>query len=385
MSESSQGRSGRYMDHAATAPPQACALEAQAHAAATWFANPSSPHMPGQAAREALGRLRKNMARHCGAAGGRMVLMSGATEANNWVIRGVLDSKADARVLVTPDAHASMWNACSRFKSRMDVLPLDPMGRIRIADLAAQLTNDTALFCCPHVASETGVVHDMGALSALCDRRGVRFLADGAQALGHVPVDLSSAACDFYVFSAHKFGGPRGCGGVFVGSAGVPPLLDGGEQEWGLRPGTENLPALAGAVAALEEALSVLQDESGRLRALTRTILDAVRVSHLPAEVNGDTEQGRPGLLSLSFPGIDGRALVADLAIQGFAIGSGSACSSDRPEPSRAILALGRSQKAALGTLRISFGRVNRREDAEALAQALVETVQRLQTGGSGA
>jgi cysteine desulfurase len=233
------------------------------------------------------------------------------------------------------------------------------------------------------VASETGIVQDAGAIAAICERHGVACLVDGTQAGGRIPVDLSVIAADFYVFSAHKFGGPRGFGGVFLRAQSVPPLMDGGAQEWGLRPGTENLPALAGAVAALECALALMTAESKRLRELTRTVLTELDRSGEPSQVNGDPEATAPGFLSLTFPNLDGHALVADLAVQGFAIASGSACSANKPEASRAILALGRSPAESLGTIRISFGRLSRPEFVEAFAGALVKTVHR-QTGQKG-
>ena len=373
---------GGYFDYVASAPPYPEALAAQAEAARMWFANPSSAHGPGRAARAELERLRGLLASRCGGGDGYLVWMSGATEANNWVVHGLMRA-GTGRVLVAEDTHASVWNACRRYDRRMEVLSLDPRGRIPLASLAAALHRETCLFCCSHVANETGVIHDVGAMAALCERRGVPCLVDGAQAVGHVPVDLAAIGCDFYTFAAHKFGGPRGCGGVFLRSRRGSALLEGGGQEGGLRAGTENLPGMAGAVAALGRALSDMAVESGRLRELASRVLDAVRQSGLPCHVNGDPATGLPGFVSLSFPGADGHALVADLALQGYAVASGSACSEDRPEPSRAILALGRSPAEALGTVRIALGRLSRTEEVTAFAEALVSTVRRHVTRGS--
>jgi cysteine desulfurase len=200
---------------------------------------------------------------------------------------------------------------------------------------------------------------------------------DGAQALGRIPVNLVTISCDFYTFSAHKFGGPRGCGGVFLRSPVAAPLMDGGGQEGGLRPGTENLPAVAGAVVALQRSIASMAVETARLRDLTRVVLGALGRSGARFLVNGDGERNAPGFLSLSFPGLDAHALVTDLALQGFAIASGSACSANRPEPSRAILAMGRSPVEALGTVRLSLGRTNSRGSVEAFAEALAQTVRR--------
>ncbi len=367
----------RYFDYAATAPPFPEALAAQLDAAARWFGNPSSAHQPGRAAQAELRRLKSALADMCGFADGRTVLASGATEANNWVIQGVLTRQPQARVLVAVDVHASVWEACCRQRERMDVLGLDATGCITLSALAQALRPETRLFCCSHAANETGVLHDVAALAGLCERRGVRCLVDGAQALGHVPVDLGRVPCDYYTFTAHKFGGPRGCGGVFLRGDALPSLFGGGPQEWGLRPGTENLPGLAGAVAALRLARDGLDAEAPRLRHLAELVVAALRAAGLEHAVNGDPATGLPGLLSVSFPGADGHALAADLALQGFAAAYGSACHADQPQPSRAILALGRTADTALGTLRISFGRASREEAVRQFALALVRTVAR--------
>ncbi len=371
-----------YLDHAAATPPLPEALHAQTEAARRWPANPSAAHAAGRAARAELERLRAEFRRLCGFAGGRLVLTSGATEANNWVVRGLLDRNGDGRILVSPDVHASLWNACRREPARMDVLPLDPGGRLRLADVASRIGPATRLVCVPHAANETGVIHDIAAISALCGRRGVACHIDGTQALGHIPVDLATLDCGSYAFGAHKFGGPRGCGGLFLRDAAPAPWLVGGSQEGGLRAGTENLPALAGAVAALEAALRGLAGRSDTLRKLARTTLGILRVASCPFEINGDPDTGLPGLLSLSFPGLNGHTLAADLSIQGFAVATGSACTEDRPEPSRAILALGRPPATALGTIRISFGPGNTGADAETVATALLAAVHRQQPRG---
>jgi cysteine desulfurase len=366
-----------YFDYAAAAPPFPEALNAQAQAAEHWFGNPSAAHGPGRAARLEQDRLRQRFAGLCGFAGGRLVFASGATEANNWVIQGTMANRPAGRILVAPDVHASVWNVCQRYPGQIDPLPVDRHGRIHLRDLTARLTADTCLVCCSHVGSETGIVQDAGTIAAVCESHGVACLVDGAQACGRIPVDLSALAADFYVFSAHKFGGPRGLGGVFLRGQPVPALMDGGAQEWGLRPGTENLPALAGAMAALESSLALMAAETERLRGFTRTILARLEHSPTPFQVNGDPESTAPGFLSMTFPGLDGHALVADLAVQGFAIASGSACSAGKPGPSRAVLALGRSPADSLGTVRISFGRSTRPESVEAFARALLETVRR--------
>lgn len=373
----------RYFDYAASAPPLAEALAAQTEAALQWPGNPSSAHRPGTAARTELERLRTTLAGMCNFMDGRVVLTSGATEANNCVIQGVLGTTGPDRVLVAADVHASIWNPCRRYPGRMDVLPLDSKGRIQLAALTTALRPETRLVCLSHVASETGLIQDVGAIASICERRGILCHVDGAQALGRIPVNLSTIACDFYTFSSHKFGGPRGCGGIFARSPGLTPLMAGGAQEGGLRPGTENLPGIAGTVVALNHALTLMPSETPRLRALTQALLSELEQARVLFLVNGDPDVTAPGFVSVTFPTLDGHSLAADLAVQGFAIATGSACSANRPEPSRTILALGRSPADALGTIRISFGRTTRPEAVATFTQTLIQTVRR-HTGQRG-
>jgi cysteine desulfurase len=366
-----------YADYAASTPPLPEAIAAIAESASQSYGNPSSAHGPGRAARERLEQLRRELESLCGFTGGRLLFTSSATEANNWIIHGLMQTAPAGRVLVAQNVHASVWGPCQCYANRMDVLPLDSNGHISLAALRANLKGTTQLVCCSHVCSETGIIQDVAAFAAACEQNGVLCHIDGAQALGHIPVNLDEVNCDYYVFGAHKFGGPRGCGGMFARSPRLSSWLQGGAQEWNLRAGTENLPAISGTVAALRYALIQIADEMPRLRRLTAVVVDYLRQANAAFLINGQPECVRPGVLSLSFPGCQAHALAADLAIQGIAVAVGSACSSDRPDPSRAIIAMGRSVEAALGTLRISFGRLNQMADAESVARGLVAALQR--------
>ena len=365
-----------YFDYAASAPPFPGALRAQQEAAAAFFANPSATHAAGREAWRELARLREALTAMC-RFDGRLVLTSGATEANNLAIHGVMRRQPRARLLVAADTHASVWEACGRYGRQREAVPLRPDGTLPLAAVAERLTPGVALFCCSHVANETGAIHDVAALAALCERRGARCLIDGSQALGHVPVDLSAVACDFYTFSAHKFGGPRGLGGLFARSAPGEAILDGGRQQWGLRPGTENLPGLAGATEALRLSLESMAEETRRLRDLAARLAARLTSAGIRTLTNGDPRHGLPGFVSVSFPDLNGHTLAADLALRGFSVATGAACHAETPEPPRAILALGRTPAEALGTVRISLGRLTAPAAVEALAEALIETVRR--------
>jgi len=367
----------RYFDYAASAPPFPEAQTAQAETALRWYGNPSAGHMAGRGAAQELRRLKEVFARTLDFPDGRVVLMSGATEANNWVIHSAMTRFPQGRILVAEDAHASVWFAARQYAERMDVLKPDAAGRVTPSALSAALRPETRLFCCSHAANETGAIHDVAALSSVCARRGVLCHVDGAQALGHLPVKLSELCCEFYVFAAHKFGGPRGVGGVCLRWDAATGWLAGGGQENGLRAGTENVPGLAGTVAALEQSHALIPQETLRLRTLAGQLAEAARGMKAACRINGDPATGLPGLVSLSFAGLDGHALAADLDQQGFAVATGSACAESKPEPSRTLLAMGLTPSEALGTLRVSMGRLTHESDVAALIEALTTTLRR--------
>ena len=226
-----------------------------------------------------------------------------------------------------------------------------------------------------HVCNETGRIHHLEPIAQFCNLNHIKFLIDGSQAVGHIPVNLDEIPCDYYCFSAHKFGGPRGVGGVLIRDREFDPLLTGGKQEWELRPGTENLAGLAASVKALETSLSNMEEQAVLLRHLKENLLNQL-TGELPRLLNNTPEQSRPGFLSVSIPGTEGSETVAALSLLGMKTATGSACHADRPQPSRIILATGRSEKEALGTVRISMGRGNTTQSVEELGQAILKTLQ---------
>ncbi|MBM4147567.1 MAG: aminotransferase class V-fold PLP-dependent enzyme [Lentisphaerae bacterium] len=366
----------RYFDYAASAPPFPAALDVFSRASASTFANPSSAHAPGAAARAALEHARAGILRLAGAAGRRLVFTSGATEANNQVIRGVMDANPRGRLLIAADVHSSAWFAKKLYGSRVDVLTLRPGGITGPDEVAARLGRRTVLCSIAHACNETGIVHDVAAIAEACAAKGVLLHCDGSQALGHIPVDAAVGASDFYTFSGHKFGAPRGSGGVICRRP-PPPLVHGGGQEDGARSGTENNAAAAATATALECSAGILLSESMRLRGLAVAFADSLLSRTGWCLLNSAPETGLPGLLSFSFPGLSGHSLAAELGMLGFAVSTGSACQSGEAEPSRALVAAGRSRDEALGSIRVSMGRGTTAGAATELVNALAECASR--------
>ena len=365
-----------YFDYAASAPPFPQALQEFDRISAEHFANPSSTHQPGTAAQDALQHAKDTFCQICHAASARLILTSSGTEANNLVIRGVMEKYPHGRLLLATDAHASAWFAKDFYPKRVDVVPLEKNGRLSPEKIRKAIHKKTVLFSAVHVCNEIGTIHDIAAYTKICHDHGILFHCDGVQAVGHIPVDFEQNGPDFYTFSAHKFGGVRGIGGVLAKSLDFLPQILGGRQEHAMRAGTENLAGLAAATKALGLSSSTLPEEAGRLHQLTQLFLKKLAESCDDYLLNS-TDAGLPGLVALSFPGAIGASLVAEMSMRGFAISAGSACHADQVIPSRVITAIGRSDKQALGTVRISMGRDTTEDATTALAEVLAQVVQR--------
>lgn len=367
----------RYFDYAASNPPFPEALDAFAEASRSFPGNPSSVHDPGREAREEAADLKREFMKLCGFESGKLVLTSGCTESNNLVIHGVMESHPEGRLLLAIDVHASAWWAKQNYAERTDVLSLGEGGWILPEHVERAVDTKTALVCMSHGSNESGVVHDIDAIAKVCASKGVLLMIDGAQTLGHIPVDLSNRAPDFFTFSAHKMGAPRGAGGVLMRGEPVAPQILGGGQEEGLRAGTENVAGLAALVAALRKSQEMIPAEEPRLRALGRKLCNQIAGKIPDSVVNTPRENSLPGFVSASIPGVKGPAMVTELNLMGFAVSAGSACQANKEEPSRVMLGLGRSEEEALGALRISMGRDTTEADVDALAAALAEAVER--------
>ncbi|MBV8879444.1 MAG: cysteine desulfurase [Planctomycetaceae bacterium] len=366
-----------YFDYAASTPPFPEALRRFEEISLQLYANPSSTHGRGKKAREALDRAREAFLARLGFHEGHLVLTSGATEANNLVIRSVLDQNPSGRLLLAADAHPSAWFAKDLYGKRVDVLETDSRGRLSVDRLARQLSRKTALVSVLQANNETGILQDLKPLGDLCARKNVPLHVDGVQAIGHVPLTLSELPFTYYTWSAHKFGGPRSVGGVLTRERTLAAQIRGGGQEQGVRGGTENVAGLAASVVALDLSSRSLESDVPRLRRLARSLIDDLRAGIPEALLNSDPEAGLPGLVSVSFPKLIGEEIVLEMDLRGYELSAGSACGSGRREPSRPLLAMGRTRVQALGTVRISMGRFTTADAVAGLVAALRQVVEK--------
>jgi cysteine desulfurase len=365
-----------YLDYAATAPLDPAVAAAMHQCLTHEFANPSSLHAPGRRARQLVERARAQVAARVGAPAERIFFTSGATEANNLALQGVLSgSRARAHLVTSRIEHKSVLDTARALESAgvtISYVDCDPDGRVDPRRIAAAITPDTALVSLMHVNNETGVIQDIAALGALCRERGVWFHVDAAQSAGKLPLELGATPIDLCSLTAHKLCGPKGVGALYVGPGVLlAPQIHGGEQERGLRAGTLATHQIVGMGEAYERADPRV--EGPRLAGLRDELWDALRA--IPgARLNGAAAERAPHVLNASFPGVEGESL--RLGLRDLAVSAGSACAADSPEASHVLTAMGLGDTLAGSSLRFSVGRfTTSAEVREAGARVAAEVV----------
>ena len=365
----------RYFDYSASKPPYLSALEIQRDTAVRYFANPSSAHRQGILAKNKMAELKERFCNLLNFQDGRLLICSSGTEANNLIIEGHMKINPSGRIMIAENVHDSIWYAATRYKTRTSITGPDQFGRISVGQLKKNVREDTSLVCISHACNETGSVQDIENLTGFCHNRNIKILVDGVQAVGSIPVNMELIYSDYYTFSAHKFGGPRSLGGILMRDDKFAPLLAGGKQEWGLRAGTEHLSGLAGSVAALEISLKGMEDKMLRLNFFKNNFIKALEAAKIDFLTNSSTGC-LPGFISVSFPGYSGNEIAAALSTEGFSVATGSACQENMEEPSRIIMAIGRHENQAKGTVRISMGRGNTELSVADLCESIIRLTQ---------
>jgi cysteine desulfurase len=371
-----------YLDHNAITPMRPEAIAAVERALRV-FGNPSSVHAAGRAARDLLDGARETCARALGAKPADLAFTSGATEGAALAIRGALARApaGRARLVVTAVEHPcvlGLARALERGGTPLTVVPVERDGTVDPGRFRAALGPDVALACAMRANNETGVLLDVPALGAAAREAGALLLCDAVQAVGKIEVDVRTLGADLVLVTGQKFGGPRGAGLLWIAPGTPLAPLAGGEQERGRRPGTENLPGVAGLAAALEAAAARVPEEGPRLAAL-RARLEAGLLAAVPgARVNGAGAPRLPNTASLTFPGCDAEALLMALDLDGLCASAGSACHSGSTRPSGVLLALGLSEADARSTLRLSLGWSTSAEEIAAALALLPPLVARV-------
>ncbi|MDR1648002.1 MAG: cysteine desulfurase [Zoogloeaceae bacterium] len=376
-----------YLDHNATTPLAAPVLEAMLPFLAR-SGNPSSLHTPGRAAHAALFYAREQVARAVDAEPAEIIFVSGGSEANNLFLKGTAACCAQASVLATSAIeHASVKNPARQLVRcgwQHLELPVDTAGRVRASAVEAALAEGATLWSVLRAHNETGVLQDVAGLAEQVRARApaARFHVDAAQAFGKIPLSfraLNRAGVHALTLSAHKMGGPLGAAALVVDKRlELEPLIAGGGQERGLRSGTENIAAIAGFGAAAEWAARTLSERAQRLAALREKLESGLRAQG--ATIFGEDVERLPNTVFFAFPNLDGETLVGQMDRAGFALGSGSACSSARPEISPTLTAMRVSEALARGAARVSLGNDNTADEIDAFLLALARVLTQFKT-----
>lgn len=370
-----------YADHAATTPVHEAARKAMLHCLEEDYGNPSSLHSVGQRAREILDQARADVAACLNADPSEIYFTGGGSEADNQALLtgAVLGAKKGKKHLITTafEHHAVLHTMKALEKQGFTVTYLDVHsdGVVRLSDVAAAITDDTALVSVMMVNNEIGTIQPIQEIAKLFQDKGVLFHTDAVQAVGHIPVDVKALGVDMLSLAAHKFHGPKGVGALYC-RKGLRPeiLIQGGAQERGRRGGTENMPGIVGMAAALKEAVSNLPADMEKVTALREKLIEGL--SQIPhSRLNGSRNLRCPGTVNFCFEGIEGESLLLWLDAKGVAASSGSACTSGSLDPSHVLLALGLPHEIAHGSLRLSLSADNTEEEVAHILKVVPEVV----------
>jgi len=362
-----------YFDHNATTPVSPEVFQAMAPLMTEVFGNASSIHQFGQEARGELDRARRSVAAMLGAKAEEIVFTSGGTEADNMAIFG-----AGGHVITTTVEHPAVLQAAAQLPSATFV-PVDSRGIVDPEAVRAAIRPDTKLISVMHVNNELGVIQPVREIARIARDAGVLFHSDGVQAAGKIPLDVGELGVDLYSISAHKIYGPKGMGALYIRKGvDVRPLLFGGPHERKMRAGTENVAGAAGFGRAAEWVIEESAAEAARQAVLRDRLEQGILARVAGAHVNGADAPRAGNTSNIRFDGIDSEPLLIALDLKGFAVSSGSACSSGATEPSHVLAAIGLSREQARSSVRLSLGRSNTQEQVDALIDAVVQVVSRL-------
>lgn len=377
-----------YLDHHATTPVDPRVLDAMLPCLREDFGNASSRHhVFGRQAAALVEQARERVAQAIGARYSEVIFTSGATESNALAIKGAAHARPGAHLITTAIEHRAVLDTCRRLEHdgwRLTVVPVDRHGRVDPGDVQRALAPDTILVSVMAANNEIGTIQPLARIGAVVRASQALFHVDATQAIGRMEIDVEAASIDLLSLSAHKIYGPKGVGALYLRRrprrVELLPLVEGGGQENGLRPGTLNVPGIVGLGAACELALACRAEETARLRALRERLLGHLAGALDGLTVNGHPEQRLAGNLSLGIDGVEAEALL--LGLPEVAVSAGAACSSAAAKPSHVLEAIGVAGTASRAALRFGIGRFNTEEEIDRAARLVVERVRTLRGQG---
>jgi cysteine desulfurase len=373
-----------YLDHNATTPVRPEVAEIINHHLGAAFGNPNSIHRFGRETRGAVEGARGHAAALIGARSPEEIIFtSGGTESDNWALRGAVAAvNGGGHIVTTAVEHPAVLGTCEALEktgTQVSYVRPDSKGRVSADEIVKAIRPDTQIVSVMWANNEVGTVQPIAEIGAACRERGIIFHTDAVQAAGKISIDVEAARVDLLSASGHKINTSKGAGFLYIREGvHIEPIITGGGQERDLRSGTENVPGIAGlgeACRLAREGLTGAAVETARLR----DMLENEILEHIPDVVmNGDPDHRLPGTSNLGFLGAEGETLLIRLDLEGFAVSTGSACSSGSTEPSHVLLAMGLPKDAIRGSLRISLGWGNTEDDVRRLMKILPGAVERV-------
>ncbi len=368
-----------YADNAATTQLDSNAFEAMLPYFKEDFSNPSQPYSFSRESKKAISQARGIIAECIGSTPEEIYFTSGGTESDNWVIKSSAFSDSDYRATITSAfEHHAVLRSCSAIEKMgypVAYIYPDASGEIQPDELKSMLTNKTRLVSIMYANNEIGSIQPIQNLCKIAHEYGAFFHTDAVQAVGHVKIDVKSLGVDFLSASAHKFNGPKGIGFLYIKKdVNLIPYINGGAQENGYRSGTENVASIVAMATALKNNCDAMDKNTSHVLSLEKQLLNALNEAGIAYVRNGG-ENTLPGLLSLSFRGFDGEAILHRMDLMGISISTGSACDSVKTEISHVLQAIRMDEELARGTIRISLGKNNSVDDVVDISNALIKII----------
>ncbi len=368
-----------YMDHAGTTQPYSEVFKAMEPFFGERFGNPSSIHSFGREADKALDDARRTVADFLGVSAEELFFTSGGTESDNLALKGVAFANKGRHIITSSIEHHAVLRACEWLERQgfaITYLPVDKYGLVSPEELEKAIRNDTILVSIMHANNEIGTIEPIDEIGKICRRHGIYFHTDAVQTFGKIPIKMDNI--DLLSVSSHKIHGPRGVGALFIRKGvKIDPLIHGGNQERGMRSGTENIAGIVGFAKAVELAKKNMKKDADRLTKLRDKLIKGI-LKMPDSWLNGHPVQRLPANAHFGFKYIEGEALVLHLDMKGIAASTGSACSSKELKPSHTLLAIGLKPEEAHGSLRLTLGKDNTEEDVDYVLSVLPGIVENL-------
>lgn len=367
-----------YADNAATTKLDIDAFEAMKPFLLTEYGNASQPYSFAKAAKRALKKARETIANCIGAFPDEIYFTSGGTESDNWAIKEGAGRRG--KIVTSTIEHHAVLNSCQKKEKlgcEIVYLPVNCNGEIEMGTFLSAVGNDTSLVSIMFANNEIGTIEPIKNLVHVAHDRGALFHTDAVQAVGHVNIDVHDLDVDFLSASAHKFNGPKGVGFLYI-KRGIliEPFVDGGAQEGAFRAGTENVASIVGMAVALKNNCDYLKENAKKISVLESVLISKMEKSEIDFIRNGG-KYCLPGVVSLSFKGIESEMLLNRLDLYGICISTGAACDSKATKISHVIKAINIPKGYAEGTIRISLGKYNSEQEVEKIADSLIEIVRK--------